>query len=101
MLALYFNRKLLLIYSFPSFLGGRKVNVQSFCSNIFSLWVLLLDSAVGRLVFCRGIIEDACCQMKNVKNWCVMDKMQQQGNQEALRYNNSQQQNISFWQFLL
>ena len=89
LLALYFHRKLLLIYS-SSLLGGGKVNVQSSCSNRFSLWVLLLDSAVGRLVFCRGIIEKACCQMKNVRIWCVMGKMQQQGNQETLRYNNSQ-----------
>lgn len=41
--------------------------MQSCCSGIFSLWVLLLDSTVGRLVCCRGIIE-AACWMKNVEN---------------------------------
>lgn len=61
-------------------------NVQSCCSNILSLWVLLLDSAVGRLVFCRGVTEAACCQMKSVKMQNVTGKKQHQGNWGALRY---------------
>lgn len=89
--ALYFYRKLLLIFM-KVFLSSQKEtgqNVQSCCSNILSLWVLLLDSAVGRLVFCRGVIEAACCRMKNVKMQYVMGKKQHQGNWGALRHNNT------------
>lgn len=42
---------------FLSFREGAGQSVQCCCSSIFSLWVLLLDSTVGRLVFCRRVTE--------------------------------------------
>lgn len=45
-------------------------SVQSCCSNMFSLWVLLLDSAVGRPVFCAGVTEVARFQMKSENAAC-------------------------------
>lgn len=86
--ALYFYRKFAYLYEgFPSWKEAGQ-NVQGCCSGIFSLWVLLLDSAVGRLVCCRGIIE-AACWMKNVKMQYLMGKKQHQRHWGAPRYNNT------------
>lgn len=86
---LYLYRKLLFIFMkvFLSSQKGTGQSEQCCCSSIFSLWVLLLDSAVGRLLFCRRITEAACCWMKNVKMQYVISKQQHQGNWGALRYN--------------
>lgn len=56
----------IVVYLYEGFLSsqeGTGQSVQCCCSSIFSLWVLLLDSTVGRLLFCRRVTEAACCWM--------------------------------------